>query len=132
MGYPPLADGSSSSGSSSSATAPTSSSSGSSGEAPQQQQQPAPPLLPPSDQLFWGGQTVELPGGRTVYGNVWPRERADTLRCKRQLFELYEEGRLEVWVDGSSTQFRGLEQVADAVDYMLTGRALGKVVVALP
>ena len=99
------------------------------GPAPQQQQEQ--PQLPPSAELFWGGRTVELPGGRVAYGSVWPRERADTLRCKGELFRLYDEGELDVWVDGGGAAFSGLERVADAVDYMLTGQALGKVVVSL-
>ena len=65
-----------------------------------------------------------------AYGSVWPKERADTLRCKAELFALHDEGALDVWVDEGAA-FSGLESVADAVDYMLTGQALGKVVVSL-
>jgi NADPH-dependent curcumin reductase CurA len=47
---------------------------------------------------------------------------------RRQLFDLYEEGKLQAWVD--SRRFHGVEQVSDAIDYMLTGQAVGKVVVS--
>lgn len=47
---------------------------------------------------------------------------------RRQLFDLYEEGKLQAWVD--SSRFHGVEQVSDAIDYMLTGQAVGKVVVS--
>ena len=64
---------------------------------------------------------------------MWPKDRAATLSCKADLFRLHGEGGLEAWVDAGpeGRGFCGLESVADAVDYMLTGQALGKVVVAL-
>lgn len=46
---------------------------------------------------------------------------------RQRLFDLYEEGQLQAWVD--ERQFHGVEEVADAIEYMLSGQALGKVVV---
>jgi NADPH:quinone reductase-like Zn-dependent oxidoreductase len=87
--------------------------------------------LPPAAELFWGGRRVDLPGGRVVHGQVWPAERAATLRAKAALFAAAAAGELAPWVDGGRA-FRGLAAVPDAVDYMLGGAAVGKVVVALP
>ena len=101
------------------APGPSSSSSSSSAEAP----------LPPSPELFWGGLTVQR-GSRTVYGSVWPKDRAEMLRCKAEVFDLVQRGEMQAWVDDGRS-FSGLEGVADAVDYMLSAAAVGKVVVKL-
>jgi NADPH-dependent curcumin reductase CurA len=50
-------------------------------------------------------------------------------QLRRQLFDLHQDGKLEAWVD--SRQFQGIEKVCDAVEYMLSGQAIGKVVVSL-
>lgn len=47
---------------------------------------------------------------------------------RRQLFDLYEEGKLQAWVD--SRRFHGVEEVSNAIEFMLTGQAIGKVVVS--
>ncbi|CAL8460543.1 g72 [Coccomyxa elongata] len=84
--------------------------------------------LPPSRELFWQRQTVKI-GGRTIYGDVWSgASRQDIPAFRRELFDLYEDGQLKAWVD--SRRFHGLEQVSDAIEYMLTGQAIGKVVVS--
>ena len=46
------------------------------------------------------------------------------------MFELYEAGALQAWTDVGHG-FRGVGQIADAVDYMLQGGHVGKVVVPL-
>lgn len=51
-------------------------------------------------------------------------------RCKRRVFDLHAEGRLTAWTD-LSHGFRGVGQVADAVDYMLQGGHVGKVVIPI-
>jgi hypothetical protein len=38
----------------------------------------------PLSELFWGGKTVELDGGRKVIGQVWPKVRN---RTARRLFQ---------------------------------------------
>ena len=55
--------------------------------------------------------------------------RTDIPRYRQELFDLHEQGKLEAWVD--ETPFIGVESVADAIEYMLTGQALGKVVVSM-
>jgi NADPH-dependent curcumin reductase CurA len=52
----------------------------------------------------------------------WPAARA-------ALFPLYESGRLEVVFD--ATPFHGLGAVPDAIEHLLSGRSMGKVVVGL-
>lgn len=51
-------------------------------------------------------------------------------RCKRKVFQLYEQGKLQAWVD-IDHEFRGVEQIPDAVEYMLKGGHIGKVVVPI-
>lgn len=51
-------------------------------------------------------------------------------RAKARVFELHAQGLLQAWVD-ESHGFKGVEQVADAVEYMLQGGHTGKVVIAL-
>ena len=47
--------------------------------------------------------------------------------AKHRLFARFEQGLVRAIVD--PRRFNGLESTADAVDYMLTGRAVGKVIV---
>lgn len=49
------------------------------------------------------------------------------LECKKKTLDLYQAGKLRAVVD--SNVFCGIESVPDAIDYMLSGVALGKVVV---
>ena len=55
--------------------------------------------------------------------------RSDIPKYRQELFDLHKQGKLEAWVDEKS--FVGVESVADAIEYMLTGQALGKVVVSV-
>lgn len=54
--------------------------------------------------------------------------REDLARFRQQLFDLHEQGKLQAWVD--ERRFHGVGQVSDAVEYMLSGQAIGKVVVS--
>lgn len=76
---------------------------------------------------FWGGKKWELPGGKTVYFNVWEgARRAQGVKPLDRLFDLWKAGDVRALVDPA--EFFGLEQAADAVDYMLSGKSTGKVV----
>lgn len=77
--------------------------------------------------LFWKSETLTR-GGQTIYGNAWPKDFGAVAGCKQRVLDLHASGRLVALVDESRT-FKGLESVADAVDYMLSGVAVGKVVV---
>lgn len=48
--------------------------------------------------------------------------------AKDNLFKRYYSGQIRALVDHSQS-FYGVEQVCDAIDFMLSGKALGKVVV---
>lgn len=65
-----------------------------------------------------------------------PRQRgvnaqdgAKIMACKKKAVDLYNEGKIRAVVD--SKAFEGVESVPDAINYMLSGQALGKVVVKM-
>jgi NADPH:quinone reductase-like Zn-dependent oxidoreductase len=90
---------------------------------------PAPPQNDLTEGLFWGGGTLEIEGGRQLIGSVFP-DRGAMLAAKRQLWEDFDAGRIRAVVD-SQRAFIGLASTVEAVDYMLSGKALGKVVVSM-
>lgn len=49
---------------------------------------------------------------------------------REKVFKLFEQGKLQAWVDVSHG-FMGVEQIPQAVDYMLQGGHIGKVVIPL-
>jgi NADPH-dependent curcumin reductase CurA len=51
-------------------------------------------------------------------------------KCKRRVFQLHAQGKLQAWVD-ESHGFRGVGQIPDAIDYMLQGGHIGKVVIPI-
>ena len=87
--------------------------------------------LPPSDELFWGGKTVtEDERNRTAYGNVWPSDASLRQQSLTEICNLHKQGDVIPIVDTSQT-FQGVHSIPDAVDYMLSGHAIGKVVVQI-
>jgi NADPH-dependent curcumin reductase CurA len=85
--------------------------------------------LPPSDELFWGGKTVRDPQGKTAYGNVWPTDVSLRQASLYEVCELYKKGIITPLID--PTEFHGLESIPDSIEYMLSGMALGKVIVSI-
>lgn len=85
--------------------------------------------LAPSADLFWGGRVIESVDGRVAYGQVWPPDRSMVLQAKQEVFDAYANGRLQAWID--EKQFFGLEKATAAVEYMLSGTAIGKVILGL-
>jgi hypothetical protein len=66
----------------------------------------------------------------SVLGCLVPIHHAEEMPIHRQkLFELYAAGKLQPVVD--SSDFEGLDRVADAVEHSVKGRSCGKVVVRL-
>lgn len=57
------------------------------------------------------------------------QDRSKTQAAKQRLFDRFYNGTIKALVDKKT--FAGVEAVPDAVDYMLTGQAIGKVVVDL-
>lgn len=85
--------------------------------------------LAPSAELFWNGKVVESADGRVAYGQVWPPDRSKVIQAKQEVFDEYSRGKLQAWTD--QKQFSGLENASDAVEYMLSGTAIGKVILEL-
>ena len=79
--------------------------------------------------LFWKAETVQR-GEQTIYGNAWPKDFGAVAGCKDRVLALHAEGKLVSLVDGAR-EFHGVSEVAEAVDYMLSGAAIGKVVVKI-
>mmetsp|Transcript_1839 Transcript_1839/g.5813 ORF Transcript_1839/g.5813 Transcript_1839/m.5813 type:complete len:374 (+) Transcript_1839:136-1257(+) len=79
--------------------------------------------------LFWKAETIQR-GKQTIYGNAWPKDFAAVAGCKQRVLDLHASGQLVALVDEKRT-FAGLESVADAIEYMLSGEAVGKVVVRI-
>lgn len=50
-------------------------------------------------------------------------------KCKEEAWQAYHAGQVRALVD--ERRFQGLDSIPDAVDHMLSGAAIGKVVVAL-
>ena len=62
--------------------------------------------------------------------HISPQDPRAIRKCKRRVFDLHADGKLAAWVD-LSHGFSGVEQVADAVEYMLRGGHMGKVVIPI-
>lgn len=55
----------------------------------------------------------------------------NAIRSSRaKVFKLHDEGKLQAWVDVSHG-FKGVEQIPQAIEYMLQGEHTGKVVIPL-
>ena len=98
--------------------------------------------LPPSMEVFRAGETVPLPsgGGRTIIGNVWGDAfrsvEADGTRTltavREELYARHAAGELVALVDDArpgAPRFESVGAAVDAVEHMLSGRNVGKVVV---
>jgi NADPH-dependent curcumin reductase CurA len=70
-------------------------------------------------QLFWKAASVR--------GFLMPLYKEYIPQARDRLLQLFQAGDIKVAVD--STEFRGLASVSDAVEYLLTGKNCGKVVV---
>ena len=68
----------------------------------------------------------------SVRGFMLPNFAADQPEYVAKLVKLYDEGKIKSAVDGGAkgSEFRGLEGIADAVDYMYARKNIGKVFVA--
>ena len=89
--------------------------------------------LPPSHATFWGGATVDLGRGRRLHGNVWSGASArGVAAARRAVFAAEAAGTLRVLIDGGSescdTPFVGLSAASDAVERLMGGESVGKVV----
>jgi NADPH:quinone reductase-like Zn-dependent oxidoreductase len=80
--------------------------------------------------IFWKQKLVDVPcaGGETkqICGKLYPSMES-AAEARVQVQEMLEDGKIAAVVDGRD--FSGVDSVVDAVEYMLSGAALGKVVV---
>ncbi len=71
---------------------------------------------------------MRLPHSRSAWCSM--QDAVSIAQCKKCVFELARSGKLEAWVDESHGHV-GLEGVAPAVEYMLRGGHVGKVVIKI-
>ncbi|RCJ25622.1 alcohol dehydrogenase [Nostoc minutum NIES-26] len=72
-------------------------------------------------QLFWKAASVR--------GFLMPHYKEHMAQARDRLIHLFYSGKLKVAID--PTQFNGVESIPDAVEYLLSGKNCGKVVVRL-
>ncbi|WP_298503827.1 zinc-binding dehydrogenase [uncultured Maribacter sp.] len=73
------------------------------------------------ESIYWKGASV-----RCFMNHLYKEQHPE---ARNYLFQLYQEGKLQVKVD--STLFKGIESITTASEYLLAGKSCGKVVVAL-
>ena len=79
--------------------------------------------------IFWRQKILQVPGTeQTISGKLYP-SMSEAAEARQEVQERVEDGRLRAVVD--RREFVGVDSVPDAVDYMLSGAALGKVVVRM-
>lgn len=79
--------------------------------------------------IFWGGKNILLPGGRRIIGKIWPDDPLSIARARKRIFKLHKDGLIKALIDSSA--FRGIASIPEAVEHMLNGQHIGKVVVEL-
>lgn len=82
-----------------------------------------------ASEIFWKGQTIQR-GKQTIYGNAWPKDYSLLGKSKDRVLELFTDKKLKSLVDDTKV-FNGLESVSHAIDHMLGGQTIGKVVVKI-
>lgn len=81
-------------------------------------------------EIFWKSQTIQR-GKQMIYGNAWPKDFAVIGLCKDRVLGLFAEGKLKSVVDDTADEFVGLGSVSKAINHMLSGKTVGKVVVKI-
>jgi len=79
--------------------------------------------------LFWKSETIHR-GKQIIYGNAWPKDFQAVNGSKDRVFKLFKQGKIKSLVD-KTAEFSGLESVSAAIDHMLSGKTIGKVVVKI-
>jgi NADPH-dependent curcumin reductase CurA len=79
-----------------------------------------------ASELFWKSQTIQR-GKQTIYGNAWPKDYGTVAESKGRVLKLFAEKKLTSLID--DTEFSGLDSVSDAINHMLSGNSIGKVIV---
>ncbi|KAL3914641.1 MAG: hypothetical protein SGPRY_007557 [Prymnesium sp.] len=85
------------------------------------------------DDIFRPGKILELPNGRgRLVGNVWGDSRSAGVLPEflERLYQSHAKGKITALIDDTQV-FCGLKQAVGAVEHMLSGRSMGKVVLYL-
>eukprot|EP00798_Chlamydomonas_sp_ICE-L_P014643 gene14643-20679_t len=85
--------------------------------------------LPTTEELFWKGQNIDRKQQKII-SKIWPSDPVEIKRCKQLIFQLAEEGKVKALVD-ESHGFQGVAGVTSAIEYMLKGGHVGKVVIPI-
>eukprot|EP00560_Eucampia_antarctica_P010036 CAMPEP_0197830082 /NCGR_PEP_ID=MMETSP1437-20131217/6671_1 /TAXON_ID=49252 ORGANISM="Eucampia antarctica, Strain CCMP1452" /NCGR_SAMPLE_ID=MMETSP1437 /ASSEMBLY_ACC=CAM_ASM_001096 /LENGTH=394 /DNA_ID=CAMNT_0043432223 /DNA_START=22 /DNA_END=1206 /DNA_ORIENTATION=+ len=80
--------------------------------------------------IFWNKKTIRR-GDQIIYGNAWPSDFSTVEGSKDRVLRLFAEKQLVSLVDDAK-EFVGLESVSEAIEHMLSGSTIGKVVVEIP
>lgn len=80
--------------------------------------------------IFWNKKTIQR-GNQMIYGNAWPTDFGLVSSCEDRVLGLFAEGKLKSLVDDTADEFVGLGSVSKAIDHMLSGKTIGKVVVKI-
>lgn len=81
-----------------------------------------------ASELFWKSQTIQR-GKQTIYGNAWPKDYGAVAGSKDRVLGLFAEKKLKSLIDDE--KFSGLESVSGAINHMLSGNSIGKVIVKI-
>lgn len=79
--------------------------------------------------LFWNSKTIQR-GKQTIYGNAWPKDFGLVAGSTDRVLSVFKEGKLTSLVDDTK-KFSGLESIPDAIEHMLSGQTIGKVIVQI-
>ena len=82
-----------------------------------------------ASELFWKSKTIQR-GKQTIYGNAWPKDFGVVSAKKDRVLDLFAEKKLVSLVDHTE-EFNGLDSISNAVEFMLSGKSIGKVVVKI-
>mmetsp|Transcript_26782 Transcript_26782/g.61653 ORF Transcript_26782/g.61653 Transcript_26782/m.61653 type:complete len:380 (-) Transcript_26782:312-1451(-) len=82
-----------------------------------------------ASELFWNKETIQR-GKQVIYGNAWPKDFSTVASSQDRVLGLFAEGKIKSIVDDTD-EFVGLESVSNAIDHMLSGKTIGKVVVRI-
>ena len=79
------------------------------------------------EKIFWNSTEIDLDGMK-ITGQLWPKLADERAAIRSEVFSLSENGAIFPLIDRSKS-FVGLDSCVDAVEYMLSGESIGKVVV---
>eukprot|EP00210_Caulerpa_lentillifera_P007706 g7357.t1 len=77
-------------------------------------------------QFLKGRKNLSI-GDKLLVKEFWPKDPKDRSHCRTRAFRLFKEQKWKVLIDDYAlSTFVGLESIPDSVDYMLSGKSVGK------